>query len=176
MAASGHSLEGNKVRSTLQAKAQAHRERVDVIMQSLHEHQVEAARRVFDTFGAGHRAVILAAEMQSGKSGVAMALACLQRLSRNNRDMCSRAQLKDTLFVLTMPDSQLLEQAERDLAAAQNVVVTNTIHFERAVESEAFAECAPRLIIVDECHYGSSIEGLRYRRLFDYLQTKIPTV
>ncbi len=174
MAASGHSLEGNKVRSTLQAKAQAHRERVDGIMQSLHEHQVEAAQRVFATFRAGHRAVILAAEMQSGKSGVAMALACLQRLSRNNRDMCSRAQLKDTLFVLTMPDSQLLEQAERDLAAAQNVVVTNTIHFERAVESEAFAECAPRLIIVDECHYGSSIEGLRYRRLFDYLSDENP--
>lgn len=162
------------MRSTLQAKAQAHRERVDVVMQSLHEHQVKAAQKVFDTFDAGHRAVILAAEMQSGKSGVAMALACLQRLSRSNRDICSRAQLKDTLFVLTMSDTQLLEQAGRDLDAAQNVVVTNTIHFERTVAGEAFAEGSPRLIIVDECHYGSSIEGLRYGRLFDYLSEENP--
>lgn len=162
------------MKSTHSEQAKVHRARVDLVLRDLHAHQRRAARRVFDSFEQGYRAVILAAEMQSGKSGVAMALACLQRQSLSDRQICDRDQLKDTLFVLTMPDVQLLQQAEGDLAKARNVVVTNTIRFEQKVDGKAFAGRAPKLIIVDECHYGSSAEGQRYGRLFHYLAEDNP--
>ncbi|EGR09677.1 glutathione synthase domain protein [Vibrio cholerae HE48] len=38
--------------------------------------------------------------MQAGKSGIALALCCLQRLSLSDTDICDRKQLKDTLYLV----------------------------------------------------------------------------
>ena len=107
--------------------------------------------------------------MQAGKSGIALALCCLQRLSLTVQQICNRAQLKDTLYLVTMPDTALKEQAEEDLKLAKNVVVSNFVNFETALEHE-FKGNPPKLIIIDECHYGSNVAAVRYSKIFDYLE------
>lgn len=136
---------------------------------NLHSHQVNAAQKTFTAFEGKVRAVVTAAEMQAGKSGIALALCCLQRLSLSNEDICDRKQLKDTLYLVTMPDTALRDQAEEDLKQAKNVVVSNFINFEKALENE-FKGNPPKLIIIDECHYGSNVAAVRYSKIFDYLE------
>ncbi|WP_413536266.1 DEAD/DEAH box helicase family protein [Rahnella inusitata] len=155
----------------MNAQAQKHRQLVLSILQSkaLHQHQVTAATKVFDALTGNVRAVVTAAEMQAGKSGISLALCCLQRLSLSETDICNRKQLKDTLYLVTMPDTALKEQAEEDLNLAKNVVVSNFVNFEKALENE-FKGNPPKLIIIDECHYGSNVSAVRYSRIFDYLE------
>tara|TARA_R110000868_G_scaffold315278_4_gene576178 strand:+ start:422 stop:2419 length:1998 start_codon:yes stop_codon:yes gene_type:complete len=136
---------------------------------NLHEHQRKAANKTFSALDGDVRAVVTAAEMQAGKSGVALALACLQRLSLSDQDICERAKLKDTLYLVTMPDLALIEQAEKDLVDAKNVVVSNFIRFEADIE-RYFKGYPPKLIIIDECHYGSNASAIRYCQIFDYLE------
>ena len=135
----------------------------------LHEHQRLAARKTFDAFDGTTRAVVLAAEMQAGKSGISLALACEQRLSLSDEDICDRSKLRDTLYLLTMVDTALLAQAKDDLSSAKNSVVSNFNRFEADLESE-FKNNPPKLIIIDECHYGSNITAVRYNKIFDYLE------
>ncbi|MFC3034470.1 DEAD/DEAH box helicase family protein [Pseudoalteromonas fenneropenaei] len=135
----------------------------------LHSHQVNAAQKTFEAFKENVRAVVTAAEMQAGKSGIALALCCLQRLSLSDEAICDRKQLKDTLYLVTMPDTALKEQAEKDLQKAKNVVVSNFINFEKALDNE-FKGNPPKLIIIDECHYGSNVSAVRYSKVFDYLE------
>lgn len=152
-------------------KIKKHRDRINEILQSsaLHSHQVNAATKTFTAFEGPVRAVVTAAEMQAGKSGIALALCCLQRLSLSDTAICDRKQLKDTLYLVTMPDTALKEQAEDDLELAKNVVVSNFVNFEKALENE-FKGNPPKLIIIDECHYGSNVSGVRYSKVFDYLE------
>lgn len=91
------------------------------------------------------------------------------QLSLSNEDICDRKQLKDTLYLVTMPDTALRDQAEEDLKQAKNVVVSNFINFEKALENE-FKGNPPKLIIIDECHYGSNVAAVRYSKIFDYLE------
>jgi hypothetical protein len=79
-------------------KANKLREKVNQVLvgTDLHEHQRDAARKTYSALSEQVRAVVTAAEMQAGKSGVALALACLQRLSLSDQDICERAKLKDT--------------------------------------------------------------------------------
>ncbi|WP_278403879.1 DEAD/DEAH box helicase family protein [Pseudoalteromonas ruthenica] len=151
---------------------QKHRQRIQDILSSdaLHQHQINAAKKTFSAFEDDNiRAVVTAAEMQAGKSGIALALCCFQRLNLSDTDICDRKQLKDTLYLVTMPDLALKVQAEDDLKLAKNVVVSNFVNFEKALENE-FKGNPPKLIIIDECHYGSNISGIRYSRIFDYLE------
>ena len=152
-------------------KANKLRHLVDEVLKSnsLHSHQVNAATKTFEALSGNVRAVVTAAEMQAGKSGIALALCCLQRLSLNDQDICDRKQLKDTLYLVTMPDTALKEQAEQDLKQAKNVVVSNFVNFEKALETE-FKGNPPKLIIIDECHYGSNVSAVRYSKIFDYLE------
>lgn len=135
----------------------------------LHEHQRQAARKTFSAFDENTRAIVLAAEMQAGKSGISLALACEQRLSLSDEDICNRSKLRDTLYLLTMVDTALLDQATLDLSAAKNTVVSNFNRFEADLEGE-FKNNPPKLIIIDECHYGSNIAAVRYNKIFDYLE------
>ncbi|MGI2071414.1 DEAD/DEAH box helicase family protein [Shewanella baltica] len=152
-------------------KAQKLRQLVTNILHSsaLHTHQVSAATKTFSALTGNVRAVVTAAEMQAGKSGIALALCCLQRLSLNDYDICERKSLKDTLYLVTMADTALKEQAEEDLSLAKNVIVSNFVNFEKALENE-FKGNPPKLIIIDECHYGSNISAVRYSKIFDYLE------
>ncbi|NVH49066.1 glutathione synthase [Photobacterium damselae subsp. damselae] len=153
-------------------RAQRHRNIVNDILKSdvLHQHQCNAATKTFTALKENNvRAVVTAAEMQAGKSGIALALCCLQRLSLSDQDICNRRQLKDTLYLVTMPDIALKEQAEADLKLAQNVIVSNFVNFEKALENE-FKGNPPKLIIIDECHYGSNVSAVRYSKIFDYLE------
>lgn len=152
-------------------KANKLRHLVDEVLKSnsLHSHQVNAATKTFEALSGNVRAVVTAAEMQAGKSGIALALCCLQRLSLNDQDICDRKQLKDTLYLVTMPDTALKGQAEQDLKQAKNVVVSNFVNFEKALETE-FKGNPPKLIIIDECHYGSNVSAVRYSKIFDYLE------
>lgn len=135
----------------------------------LHEHQRLAARKTFDAFDGSTRAVVLAAEMQAGKSGISLALACEQRLSLSDEEISDRSLLRDTLYLLTMVDTALLAQAKDDLLSAKNSVVSNFNRFESDLESE-FRNNPPKLIIIDECHYGSNVAAVRYNKIFDYLE------
>ncbi|MCF4174323.1 DEAD/DEAH box helicase family protein [Vibrio sp. McD22-P3] len=139
------------------------------ISNNTYPHQREAAQQAFNQFKAGSRAVVIAAEMQSGKSGVALALSCLQRLSLSDEVIIDRKCLKDTLYLVTMADLTLQEQAKQDLSASKNVVVSNFTNFESAIKTH-FKFQAPKLIIIDECHYGSSIDSVRYDKVFNYLE------
>ncbi|MGS2719348.1 glutathione synthase [Paraglaciecola aestuariivivens] len=152
-------------------KAEKLRHKVELVLASadLHEHQRKAAEKTFSALNDNVRAVVTAAEMQAGKSGIALALACHQRLSLSDEEISSRARLKDTLYLVTMPDIALIEQAEKDLVLAKNVVVSNFVNFEKALEND-FKGNPPKLIIIDECHYGSNVTGIRYSRIFDYLE------
>ncbi|HDR2471985.1 TPA: DEAD/DEAH box helicase family protein, partial [Enterobacter soli] len=125
------------------------------------EHQRIAANKTFSKLLSGSRAVVLAAEMQSGKSGIALALAGLQRLSLSDELIGNRKLLKDTLYLVTMGDISLQEQAKRDLSYCKNVVVSNFINFDITIKTE-FRHQNPKLIIIDECHYGSSSDSIRY--------------
>jgi hypothetical protein len=104
-----------------------HRQRITDIFSSdaLHQHQIDAAQKTYSAFDKDVRAVVTAAEMQAGKSGIALALCCFQRLNLSDQDICDRKQLKDTLYLVTMPDTALRNQAEDDLKLAKNVVVSN---------------------------------------------------
>jgi hypothetical protein len=133
------------------------------------EHQRNAAAKTFAKFSAGSRAVVLAAEMQSGKSGIALALSGLQRLSLSDAQISDRKRLKDTLYLVTMADIALQEQAKKDLAPCKNVVVSNFTNFETALTVD-FKHHQPQLIIIDECHYGSSSDSVRYDKVFSYLE------
>ncbi|WP_193039124.1 DEAD/DEAH box helicase [Pseudoalteromonas nigrifaciens] len=152
-------------------KADVHRQKVQEILSSnaLHGHQVNAATKTFDAFSKDVRAVVTAAEMQAGKSGIALALCCLQRLSLDDETICQKRSLKDTLYLVTMPDTALRDQAEDDLRLAKNVVVSNFVNFEKSLETD-FKGNPPKLIIIDECHYGSNVTGIRYSTVFDYLE------
>ena len=136
---------------------------------SIHDHQRIAARKTFSAFNPNTRAIVLAAEMQAGKSGISLALCCEQRLSLNDTDIADRQKLRDTLYLLTMVDTALLDQAKNDLKEAKNAVVSNFNRFEADLESE-FKLNPPKLIIIDECHYGSNITAVRYNKIFDYLE------
>lgn len=157
-------------------KAEKLRQKVlDVLNgRELHDHQRAAAQKTFSALNAGSRAVVTAAEMQAGKSGIALALCCLQRISLSDEAISDRRQLKDTLYLVTMPDTALKEQAEDDLKLAKNVVVSNFINFEKALEGD-FKGNPPKLIIIDECHYGSNVTGVRYSKIFDYLEQENDT-
>ncbi|OOE59452.1 glutathione synthase [Salinivibrio sp. ML323] len=150
--------------------ANKHRKLTDVIITSnTFPHQRKAAQQAFAQFETGSRAVVIAAEMQSGKSGIALALSCLQRLSLSDEAISDRKYLKDTLYLVTMADLALQEQAKQDLAASTNVVVSNFTNFESTLKTH-FRRQAPKLIIIDECHYGSSQDSVRYDQVFDYLE------
>ena len=135
----------------------------------IHDHQRIAARKTFSAFNPNTRAIVLAAEMQAGKSGISLALCCEQRLNLNEQDISDRKKLRDTLYLLTMVDTALLDQAKNDLKDAKNAVVSNFNRFEADLESE-FKLNPPKLIIIDECHYGSNITAVRYNKIFDYLE------
>lgn len=152
------------------------RSRVKEILNSdaLHQHQIDAATKTFNALTGEVRAVVTAAEMQAGKSGIALALCCLQRLSLTDQQICDRAQLKDTLYLVTMPDTSLKEQAEQDLKLASNVIVSNFVNFEKTLETD-FKGNPPKLIIIDECHYGSNVSAVRYSKIFDYLEQENDT-
>lgn len=135
----------------------------------LHDHQRKAARKTFDAFDENTRAVVLAAEMQAGKSGISLALSCEQRLSLSDEDICDRSKLRDTLYLITMVDTALLDQAIDDLSSAKNTVVSNFNRFDADLENE-FKNNPPKLIIIDECHYGSNVAAVRYNKIFDYLE------
>ncbi|WP_019531276.1 DEAD/DEAH box helicase family protein [Dasania marina] len=156
--------------------AQELRSTVTAILNSenLHGHQREAAQKTFEAFDGNTRAVVMAAEMQAGKSGIAMALCCQQRLSLSDEDISTRKKLRDTLYLVTMVDTALLDQAKDDLKDAKNVVVSNFNRFENDLESE-FKGNPPKLIIIDECHYGSNIAAVRYNSVFDYLEKENDT-
>lgn len=131
-------------------QADCHRSRIQsVITEHTFEHQREVASRTFSKFQNGAKAVVIAAEMQSGKSGVALALTCLQRLALSDADICDRKQLKDTLYLVTMADLALLDQAQQDLGACPNIVISNFNNF-RYAPSQQFKQQAPKLIIIDE--------------------------
>ncbi|BDX02826.1 hypothetical protein MACH16_15740 [Marinomonas pontica] len=152
------------------SKTDKHRSIVrEALSTHTYEHQRQAAERTFSKFQNGARAVVIAAEMQSGKSGIALALASMQRLSLSDEIICQRKYLKDTLYLVTMADVALQEQAKNDLAACHNVVVSNFAHFESCLKGE-FKFQAPKLIIIDECHYGSATDSVRYAKVFDYLE------
>ncbi|MDY7579298.1 DEAD/DEAH box helicase family protein [Herbaspirillum sp. RTI4] len=153
----------------MSATAEKHRSYIQTIFESTFEHQQIAARKALSALNNNARAVVVAAEMQSGKSGVALALACLRRLSLSDLAISDRKQLKDTLYLVTMADTALLSQAKQDLLLAPNVVVSNFNHFQRTLAID-FKHHAPKLIIIDECHYGSSSDGVRYGKVFDYLE------
>jgi hypothetical protein len=148
-----------------------HRQRIKDIFSSdaLHQHQIDAAQKTYLALNKDVRAVVTAAEMQAGKSGIALALCCFQRLNLSDDNICDRKQLKDTLYLVTMPDTALRDQAEDDLKLAKNVVVSNFVNFEKALEND-FKGNPPKLIIIDECHYGSNVTGIRYSSIFDYLE------
>ena len=155
-------------------QALRHREKIaSVLTQATYEHQRTAAERAYSLFREGARAVVVAAEMQSGKSGIALALSCLQRHFLSDEDICNRGLLKDTLYLVTMADVALLEQAKNDLALCPNLVVSNFTNFKQAIANE-FKYQAPKLIIIDECHYGSHQDGIRYGRIFEYLNLESP--
>jgi hypothetical protein len=150
--------------------AEQHRKYViNSITENTFEHQREAATKAFAKFEIGSRAVVIAAEMQSGKSGIALALASLQRLSLSDEQISNRKYLKDTLYLVTMSDVALQEQAKQDLAPCKNAVISNFTNFESALRTD-FKTRQPQLIIIDECHYGSSDDSVRYDRIFDYLE------
>lgn len=150
--------------------AQKHRDKIQSVVESnTFEHQRAAANKARDALDAQTRAVVIAAEMQSGKSGVALALSCLQRQSLDNQAICDRKQLKDTLYLVTLADTALLNQAKSDFIHAPNVVVSNFNHFRSALKTD-FKSQAPKLIIIDECHYGSHSDAVRYSKVFDYLE------
>jgi hypothetical protein len=150
--------------------AQKHRHYVEqAIQEHTFEHQRNAAHNTFSKFNTGSRAVVIAAEMQSGKSGIALALAGLQRLSLSDEFISDRKKLKDTLYLVTMADIALQEQAKKDLAPCKNVVVSNFTNFETALKVD-FKHHQPQLIIIDECHYGSSSDSVRYDKVFSYLE------
>jgi len=154
--------------------SEKHRQYIQRILEKTYSHQQKAAKKSFTALQSGARAVVIAAEMQSGKSGIAQALVCLQRLALSDQDICDRKQLKDTLYLVTMADTALLAQAKQDLQSAPNVVVSNFNHFQQSINIE-FKHQPPKLIIIDECHYGSSSEGIRYSKIFDYLENKNTT-
>ncbi|MCT8982648.1 DEAD/DEAH box helicase family protein [Shewanella algae] len=155
-------------------QANVHRARVQRVLQdSCFQHQLDAANKVNSALQSGARAVVIAAEMQSGKSGIALALACLQRLGLDDTTLCDRKHLKDTLYLVTMADIALLEQAKEDLSLSPNLVVSNFSNFQMALASQ-FKTSPPKLIIIDECHYGSHVEAIRYSRVFDYLEKENP--
>jgi len=150
--------------------ANKHRDAIEeVLSQNTFEHQRKAAHRAFTHFDKDSRAVVIAAEMQSGKSGIALALSGLQRQKLNDINICDRKQLKDTLYLVTMADLSLLEQAKQDLASCNNVVVSNFTNYASALASH-FKHQAPKLIIIDECHYGGGSEAVRYSKIFEYLE------
>ena len=158
----------------LNNQAERHRARIEsVVTEHTYQHQRDAASRTFAKFEDGAKAVVIAAEMQSGKSGVALALACLQRLALSDADICDRKQLKDTLYLVTMADLALLDQAQQDLGVCPNIVISNFNNFRYAL-SQQFKQQAPKLIIIDECHYGSGSEAIRYSLVFDYLEQENP--
>ncbi|WP_054983657.1 DEAD/DEAH box helicase family protein [Pseudoalteromonas sp. P1-30] len=151
-------------------QAEKHREYLEKIVSSdTFEHQQHAAQRAFSHFEEGSRAVVITAEMQSGKSGIALVLAALQRLSLSDTDICERSKLKDTLYLVTMADLSLQEQAKQDLAKCNNVVVSNFTNMSFALSSNFKAQ-PPKLIIIDECHYGAGSEAVRYAKVFEYLE------
>lgn len=154
--------------------ADKHREQLrHVLEKKSFPHQRFAAKNAFAALDADCRTVIVAAEMQSGKSGVALSLACFQRDSLTDEQITDRKLLKDTLYLLTMPDTALLAQASEDLKPCHNAVVSNLTHFENDILSK-FSHTKPKLIIVDECHYGSSDKAVRYEKLFSYIEEKNP--
>lgn len=64
----------------MDSKAQNMRQKVQQILDSnaLHSHQINAAQKTFNALSSEQvRAVVTAAEMQAGKSGIALALCCL---------------------------------------------------------------------------------------------------
>ncbi len=151
-------------------KAKQHRTVIDEMLNvNTFEHQRNAASKAYDNFTKGSRAVVIAAEMQSGKSGIALALSAYQRLSLCDEAICDRKQLKDTLYLVTMADISLQEQAKQDLAPCNNVVVSNFTNYESALSSQ-FKNQQPKLIIIDECHYGAGSEAVRYSKIFKYLE------
>lgn len=146
------------------------RSHIQTVLDTTFPHQQSAAKKSHKLL-SNSRAVVIAAEMQSGKSGVALALACLQRLSLSDEAICDRKQLKDTLYLVTMADTALFSQAKRDLNIAPNMVVSNFNHFQHALRID-FKHQPPKLIIIDECHYGSSTDAIRYHKVFDYLENE----
>ncbi|MBJ2137460.1 DEAD/DEAH box helicase family protein [Paraglaciecola chathamensis] len=150
-----------------------HREKIQTLLSepNVFPHQRNAARNTYQALQGETRAVIMAAEMQAGKSGVALATACYQRNNLSDDDMCNPKYLRDTLYVMTMADTTLLAQAKEDLKPAGNVVVSNLVRFLADIEKH-FRRQDPKLIIIDECHYGSGDTSVRYEALFDYLQTE----
>jgi hypothetical protein len=78
--------------------ANLHRNAIEkVLSENTFEHQRNAAQKAFKDF-ENNRAVVIAAEMQSGKSGIALALSGMQRQKLSDADICDRKQLRYTVL------------------------------------------------------------------------------
>ena len=124
----------------------------------IYDNQIEAANEIIDHYLQNHRACILHAEMQAGKTGVAVysALQAKHQLG-----------LDQIIFICGMADNSVKKQAEDRFAGIPQVLIWFNPDLQKAIKEKKSFVNKKILVIVDESHYGSQ----RNQKVHDFLIT-----
>lgn len=126
---------------------------------NIHPNQYRAAREVVDYYQHGIKNVILTAEMQSGKTGVARYVThSLLHLSGPDSQWDETFTLDSIYFICGMNDNDLRSQAIREfegLIKPENILFSKQLQKYKTIQTNNVS-----LVIVDESHYAGNVNSL----------------
>ena len=130
----------------------------------VHPQQVDAAQDIAELILRGARNVLLVAQMQAGKTGtVRFTLFLLQYVSMSLAHT-EKFRKEKVYFICGMNDNDLLHQARRELGhfiPEENIMFNKQLQQVMHVWSDSQLQTLdPALVVVDESHYGSNVEGM----------------
>jgi hypothetical protein len=116
---------------------------------NVYENQYKAAIEILDYYLCGCQSVILAAQMQSGKTGVVRYLIHNILRTSNSFHIKSPDQI---FFICGMNDNDLRSQAIREF---KNLLPSKNILFSKQLQNYGAFETNVALVIIDESHYAA---------------------
>lgn len=129
---------------------------VDHVLPPIYEKQAKASGEIMEHFKAGRRAVFLAAQMQSGKTGTSK-----DTIVRFQEEFGYENSVAS--IVLTINDNDLVKQTQREFGSHiphdyifKATDLSSKLYIKTLIETYAGKKI---LIIIDESHYGSNHNG-----------------
>lgn len=139
---------------------------------NIHQNQYDAAKEIIDYFAAGCYDVILAAEMQSGKSGtIRYLIHHLLHVSGNDDRWESHMKPENVFFICGMNDNDLRRQACMEFSSTYELLKTDNILFSKQLQTWNGDPNMVSVVIVDESHYAAQVSS-QVDKFFRKLQSR----
>ena len=128
--------------------------------QTIYGNQIVAGKQIMNFFMGCVRAVILYAEMQCGKTGVAL-ITTMESIEKLGVDK--------VFFICGMADNSIKSQAMNRFAGLKNVEICFNPDLQKYVNNKIRLNNQKILVIVDESQYGSCKDGFVQKFLIEVI-------